>query len=222
MKKNIALLGAGPHANVVIDVIEQEDKYQLIGLIDSRRDIGSAYNDYTILGRQEHIVKLKKEYDLFGLIICIGDNWLRSVVAQKVSEVCPDIEYVNAIHPSVQLGKNVAVGKGVVIMPGCIVNTEASIGNHCIINTLSSLEHNSVMEDFSSLSAGVITGGYMTLKKYSAVALGVTIFDRVTIGEHCVIGSGALVTKDIPDFALAYGSPARVIRERSIGEKYLK
>jgi sugar O-acyltransferase (sialic acid O-acetyltransferase NeuD family) len=222
MKKKIALLGAGSHANVVIDLVEKESKYTLVGLIDSKRDVGSPFNDYSIIGRQEQINELKKEYDLFGIIVCIGDNWLRSVVVKKITEACPELEYVNAIHPSVQIGKNVKIGKGVVIMPGCVVNTEASIGNHCIINTLSSLEHNCVMEDYSSLSAGVITGGHMTLKKYSAVALGVTVFDRVTIEEHCVIGSGALITKDIPAYSLAYGSPARVVRVRSVGEKYLK
>jgi sugar O-acyltransferase (sialic acid O-acetyltransferase NeuD family) len=222
MKRNVALLGAGPHANVVIDILEKENQYSIVGLIDSKREIGSAFNEYSIIGRQEELCDIKKKYNLYGLLVCIGDNWLRGLVAKKVKEACPDIVFVNAIHPSVQLGKNVVIGEGVVIMPNCVVNTEAKIGNHCIINTLSSLEHNCVMEDYSSLSAGVVTGGYMTLKEYSAVALGVTIFDRVTIGMHCVIGSGSLVTKNIPDFSLAYGSPAHVIRPREIGEKYLR
>jgi len=40
----------------------------------------------------------------------------------------------------------------------------------------------------------------------------VTILGGVTIGHGCAIGAGSLVTKDIPAYSLAYGSPARVIR----------
>lgn len=41
----------------------------------------------------------------------------------------------------------------------------------------------------------------------------VTILPGVHIGKRCVIGAGSLVTKDIPDDSLAYGSPCRVIRK---------
>lgn len=48
----------------------------------------------------------------------------------------------------------------------------------------------------------------------------VTIMPGVTIGNNCVIGVGAIVTKDIPDNSVAVGVPARVIQ--SIDEYYLK
>jgi acetyltransferase-like isoleucine patch superfamily enzyme len=60
------------------------------------------------------------------------------------------------------------------------------------------------------------------IKKYAAVTLGVTILDRVSIGENSVIGSGSLVTKSIPDNVLAYGAPAKVMRNREEGERFLK
>jgi len=40
----------------------------------------------------------------------------------------------------------------------------------------------------------------------------------VTIGKACVIGAGSLVTKDVPDYSLAVGSPAKVVRK--IGPEY--
>ena len=52
--------------------------------------------------------------------------------------------------------------------------------------------------------------------------LGVTILDRVEIGQNTVVGSGALVVKSLPDNVLAYGNPAKIIRERKEGEKFLK
>ena len=39
------------------------------------------------------------------------------------------------------------------------------------------------------------------------------ILKGVTVGEHAVIGAGSVVTRDVPPYALAAGSPAKVIRE---------
>ena len=46
------------------------------------------------------------------------------------------------------------------------------------------------------------------------VGSGVTILDGVRIGNHCIIGAGAVVTKDIPDYAIVGGVPAKIIKMR--------
>ncbi|WP_244666174.1 sugar O-acetyltransferase [Lactobacillus nasalidis] len=52
----------------------------------------------------------------------------------------------------------------------------------------------------------------VTIKKNAWIGASVTIMPGVTIGENAVIGGGAVVTKDIPDNAIAAGVPAKVIR----------
>lgn len=46
----------------------------------------------------------------------------------------------------------------------------------------------------------------------SFIGMGARIFPGVTIGKHCVIGANAVVTHDIPDYCVAAGMPARVIK----------
>lgn len=84
------------------------------------------------------------------------------------------------------------------------------------------VEHDCIVHDFASISAGSIMGGKVEIGKYSAITLGVTIADRLKIGENSVVGSGALVLSDVPDNVLVYGSPARVVRQRAPGERFLK
>jgi acetyltransferase-like isoleucine patch superfamily enzyme len=50
----------------------------------------------------------------------------------------------------------------------------------------------------------------------------VTVLDRLEIGENTVVGAGSLVVKSLPDDVLVYGNPAKVIRNRIAGEKFLK
>ena len=163
-----------------------------------------------------------KEYNIEVGVISIGDNWSRYYVYNQIRELSLDFEFVNAIHPSIVIGNNVTLGKGIVAMAGCIFNPKSFIGNFTFFATGAQVEHDNYIDDFSSISAGSITGGYVKLGKYSAVTLGVTIMDRVEIGENTVIGSGSLVTKSFPSDVLAYGNPAKIIRNRTKGEKFLK
>ena len=129
---------------------------------------------------------------------------------------------MNAIHPSVIIGNTTELGIGIVAMAGCIFNPKAKIGNFTFFATGAQVEHDNEIEDFASISAGSLTGGYVKIGKFSAITLGVTIMDRLEIGENTVIGSGSLVTKSIPSNVLAYGIPAKIIKNRVEGEKFLK
>ena len=107
-------------------------------------------------------------------------------------------------------------------MAGCIINPKTTIGDFTFFATGAQIDHDCTIEDYASISAGSVLGGYVIVKEYAAITLGVTIIDRLTIGFNTVIGSGSLVTKSFPNNVLAYGSPAKVMKNRKQGEKFLK
>jgi sugar O-acyltransferase (sialic acid O-acetyltransferase NeuD family) len=220
--KNIVLIGGGNQAHYTIDIIEKEGKYNIVGIIDSIQEIGSERFGYKILGRQENLKELILTYNIEGGIISIGDNWSRYYVYNQIVDIVPDFEFVNAIHPSVVIGNTTELGVGIVAMAGCIFNPKAKIGNFTFFATGAQVEHDNEIGDFASISAGSLTGGYVKLGKFSAITLGVTVIDRIEIGENTVVGAGSLVIKPLPDNVLAYGNPAKIIRDRVKGEKFLK
>ncbi|HVM48662.1 MAG TPA: NeuD/PglB/VioB family sugar acetyltransferase [Candidatus Acidoferrum sp.] len=220
--QNILLFGGGLHVHYCIDNIEKEGKYRVAGITDPYKTPGSELYGYRVLGRQEELLRLIREHDLYGGLITIGDNWERKHAYDAIHTIKPDFVFVNTIHPSALIGRDVELGVGNLIMAGAIINPGARIGNFCFVATGAQVEHDNVMHDFSSISAGSITGGKVEIGKYSAITLGVTIADRLKIGENTVIGSGSLVLDDVPDNVLAYGSPAKVVRSRKPGERFLK
>ena len=220
--KKLVLIGGGNQAHYTIDIIERENKYKIIGIIDSIHDIGSDRFGYKIIGRQENLKELIKEYNIDVGVISIGDNWSRSCVWNKIIEQVPTFEFVNAIHPSVVIGNNVEIGVGVVAMAGCIFNPKAVIEDFTFFATGAQVEHDCYIGKFASISAGSTLGGYVDLGKFSAITLGVTVIDRIHIGEHSVVGSGSLVVNNVPDNVLVYGSPSKIIRERKPEDKFLK
>ena len=220
--KNIVLFGGGNQVHYTLDIIQKQGLYNVIGIIDSVHDVGTERFGYKVIGRQEDIKSLIEEYGIEAGIITIGDNWIRYKISEQVKNLVKDFEFVNAIHPSVVIGNNVQIGTGVVVMAGVIINPMAKIGNHTFFATGCQIEHDCTIEDYASVSAGSVLGGYVHIKRYSAITLNVTILDRTTIGENSVVGSGSLVLKDVPDNILAYGNPCKNIRYRGVGEKFLK
>ena len=220
--KNVVLFGGGLHANVCIDIIEKTNEWNIVGIVDSLAAIGSDLYGYPVIGRQENLVELVAKYDISGGLISIGDNFSRKIVYDCLVSQIPDFHFINAVHPSAQIGRRVEIGKGVVIMAGCNINPDTLIADFCITLTGAQIEHNCRLNEFSSVSVGSILGGKVTIGAFSAVTLGVTILDRITIGSNTVVGAGSLVINDLPDNVLAYGNPAKIIRNRTFGERFLK
>ena len=220
-KERILIFGGSEHARCVIDIIEQVGRYKIVGIIDRDKVKGTLCEGYEVLGNIDDLPKIIKEYDVLKGLIAIGDNYLRSRNAEIIKKHSSDFSFVSAIHPSAIIGKKVAIGDGTVIMAGVIVNNDAVIGQHCYLSTKASLGHDSVVGDFSSLSPGVTAGGSTTIGFCSAVGIGANILNGKSIGNHSMIGSGSLVVKDIGDFVVAYGVPAKVVRNREEGDKYL-
>lgn len=221
-KPNIVLIGGGNHVQYCIDIIERENKYNIVGIIDSIKDIGEELYGYKIIGRQEDLKNLSSTYNFEAGIITVGDNWTRRKIFNSIIDIDWTFKFVNAIHPSVIIGNNVNIGCGVIAMAGVIFNPGSRIGDFSFFATGAQIEHDCIIGEFASVSAGSILGGHVHIKNYAAITLGVTIMDRLTIGNNTVIGSGSLVTKDMPDNVLAYGNPAKIIRTRKPGERFLK
>jgi sugar O-acyltransferase (sialic acid O-acetyltransferase NeuD family) len=219
---NIVLIGGGAGLHCVIDVVEKINVYNIVGIIDSKYEIGTDLYGHKVIGRQEDIEALCVEYDVKGGVITIGDNWSRYHVYNEIRKCMPDFNFVNAIHPSCIIGKNVTIGVGVVAMAGCIFNPGSFIGDFSIFLTGAQVEHDCYISEFASLSAGSVLGGYVKLGKFSAITLNVTVLDRLEIGENTVIGSGSLVLKSLPSNVLVYGNPAKIIRTREERERFLK
>ncbi|MBV9303135.1 MAG: NeuD/PglB/VioB family sugar acetyltransferase [Acidobacteriaceae bacterium] len=217
----IIVIGCSGHARVVVDILEEEKRCRIVGLVDTYKPSGTEVLGYQVLGSDEDLPALVAAGICNGVIVAIGDNWVRSRVVEKIRERVPQIRFVSAIHPAARIARNVSIGAGTVVMAGTIVNTHARIGEFCILNTGCSLDHDSVMKHFSSLAPRAVTGGGVKIGAFSAIAIGATISHEVQIGDHTIVGAGATVLKDLPDQVVAYGTPARVIRERSPGDPYL-
>lgn len=88
------------------------------------------------------------------------------------------------------------------------------IGNHVNLAqgvVVSGLNHNFQNADQLISEQGVSTSP-ITINDDVWIGANAVIAAGVTIGKHCVIGAGSVVTKDVPDYSVAVGNPAKVIK----------
>lgn len=215
------IIGASGHAKVVIDAATSQQHFEVIGLLDEQKQIGEQHFGKPILGRQSNIAEIMKEHQVELAFVAIGDNAIRAKVVDQLEEAVPELRFAVIVHAKAIVAKQSEISPGTLVLAGAVVNANAHIGKHCIVNTLASVEHDVMMADYVSLAPGAITGGNAVIRAFSAIGLGANILHGVTVAEECVIGAGATVIHDIPANSVALGLPAKVIRTRVHGDRYL-
>jgi len=212
--ESIFVLGASGHAKVVIDILERQSQWRIAGLVDTYKATGTMLMGYRVLGSEDRLPELMAQYGVGGGIVAIGDNRMRRQVALRVAAIASQFRFINAVHPSARIAREVEMGEGIAIMAGVTVNAGTRIGNFCYVNTNASVDHDNVLEPFSCLQPNSATGGNVRLGSLSVLAMGAIAVPGISIGEDTVVGAGSTVLDDMPDGVVAYGTPCRIIRSR--------
>jgi len=171
--EKILLIGGGGHAKSVIDVIEQEGRFEIAGIVE--KFIGESHSvlDYEIIGTDDELPCLREHYDY--AIVTVGQiesAKLRIKLYTRLKELGFNLPAV--ISPLAYISKHATLGEGTVVMHHALVNAGAKVGNNCIINSKALVEHDAVVESHCHISTGAILNGDVYVKEKSFVGSGVT------------------------------------------------
>lgn len=211
--KDLVLIGGGGHCKSVIDVIETEGKYQIVGILDVKELIGTSVLGYQIIGTDDDIKKLRTKG--CGFLITVGQikNYsLRIRLFKQLKESGASIPVIYS--PTSQVSRNSNIGVGSVIMHQAIVNAGARVGNNCIINTKALIEHDCNVGDHCHVSTAAIINGNCTIGDACFIGSNSVVSNGVSIAQQCVVGAGTVLYKNIlEEKSLLVGNPARFIRK---------
>ena len=115
-------------------------------------------------------------------------------------------------------GNRVKFGKGVFINHSAILSASGGIEFEDGSMAAPGLRIATINHDMNQRHA-IYTYGKVTVKKNAWIGMNVTICPGVTIGKYAVVAAGAVVTKDVPDYAVVGGVPAKVIRMQDPSEQ---
>jgi sugar O-acyltransferase (sialic acid O-acetyltransferase NeuD family) len=192
--KEIILIGGGGHCKSVIDVIEQEGKFQIIGIVDKSELLDVKVLGYPVIGNDSDLADLSKKYRY--ALVTVGQIKSSSLrvrlfkLAVKVGLTMPNI-----ISPRAYVSKHAMIGQGTVIMHDALVNANAKIGENCIINSKALIEHDVVIENHCHISTGSIINGGTVVKCHTFFGSNSVAKENIVIEKQSVIGGGVTVLK---------------------------
>lgn len=211
---DLVVFGAGGHAVSVAEVARSAG-WRVLAFVDAQRE-GTTLLGLPVIGRADAMLAAGA-----AAVVAIGDNAVRQRVAGDLAARAPGTRFPTLVHGSASVSSYAALGPGTVVAQNASVGAAARIGAFCIVNTAASVDHETVMEDFASIAPGAVTGGRAMIGLRSAVSIGAVVKHGVVIGPDSVLGANSYLHADLPEGRVAYGSPARVVRERRVGDPYL-
>ena len=210
-KEEIILIGGGGHCKAVIDVIEEERKYKIAGIVDLREKIGQKILGYEIIATDDDLPKLTNEYKNFFITIGqIQSAELRIRIFNILKEY--NITLPIIISPYAYVSKYSKIGEGTIIMHHAIINTNSSIGKNCIINNQALIEHDVVIKDNCHISTGSKVNGKTVVGNNCFLGSNTVLSNNLSISDNCIISAGSVVLKNIDQQGIYIGNPLRKIQ----------
>jgi acetyltransferase-like isoleucine patch superfamily enzyme len=165
------------------------------------------------------------------------------MLSQDLNTRFPKVRFYNPalteVQTNVEIGESSRVGTFSLIHQGARIGQNCTIGSHCnicecrignwvSIQTACHITRGTVIEDNVFIGPGVVTlndplvpGRTMkapTIRAGARIGGGTVLMPGVTIGRNATIGSGAVVTKDVPEGCTVVGNPARALVRRTPDE----
>lgn len=129
------------------------------------------------------------------------------------------IWHFSHVMPDCEIGERVNIGQNVYVSAGCV------IGNGCKIQNNVSIYTGVILEDEVFCGPSMVFTNVLNPRAFierkdeyrrtlvgrgASIGANATILCGVTLGRYCFVGAGAVVTRDVPDYATIYGNPARL------------
>jgi sugar O-acyltransferase (sialic acid O-acetyltransferase NeuD family) len=192
MKDKLILIGGGGHCKSCIDVIEQEGRFEIAGILDVPEKVGTNVLGYPVIGTDDMISELIKEYQYFFITVGqIGSPEIRVEIFDKLKQLSLGLPVI--ISPRAYVSSHAVIGEGTIVMHHAIVNAGGIVGSNCILNSKCLIEHDAQIENHCHIATGAIINGGVNVGKRSFVGSGVITKQYADIPAGSFIKAQSLI-----------------------------
>ena len=204
--QDLVILGTGIHSAEMATIIERVNRekptWNLKGHIAPKSDdMPKEWFGHPVLGTVE---ALEKHPEAF----VIADNEFPRDVQVPLKRWVTLVDPTCFVHPAAQLGS------GTVLYPGCFVGARAVTGFRCFSLANTVINHDDVLGAHVVCASSVILAGCVTVGDHAYLGQGCMVRQFLKLGRNCLIGMGAVVTKDVEEDVVMAGNPACKMKDR--------
>jgi UDP-perosamine 4-acetyltransferase len=207
----IIMIGAGGHARVLADAMRAAGlSLTAVASPDHAAPRGVLSGLPHMRGDDDVLALDARDVVLVNGVGSVGDATARRAVFERFHAA--GFSFASVVHPAATVAPDVAIGEGVQLMAGVVVQTGCRIGDNAILNTRASIDHDCSIGAHAHLAPGAVLSGNVKIGAATLVGVGACIIQGVSIGAGSIIGAGAAVVADVPDRVLSAGVPAKQVK----------
>lgn len=196
-------------AEIVLSLARTRGSHYLVGYLNDRFGLGATLHGGTVIGAFDDWTRLSGDSTFVAPLHKAG---MMPLNAKRVDSLkIPVHRWSKLIDPLAVVADEASISAGSVVAPGAQVGPDSHVGTHCFLRAGAIVSHDVFVGDYVYLGQTSVIGGYGHVAKGAHIAPGAIVRDNVRVGEFALVGMGAIVTKDIPSYAIVQGAPARIV-----------
>lgn len=206
--KHLIIIGARGYGRGTFDTAQTMKGYgvdfDIKGFLDDKKDALDGYEGYPQILDSVENYQIQKD-DIF--ICALGDVKYKKKYAKIILD--KGGEFMNVIHGSAIIGKNVKMGVGCMVGTFSKIDCDAEIGDFVSIQDHCDIGHDTKVASWSILDCYSFLGGFSSIGESVTMHTRSTLIPKKHIGDNSVINAGSVVIRNVPDDSLMMGNPAK-------------
>jgi sugar O-acyltransferase (sialic acid O-acetyltransferase NeuD family) len=205
----LIIFGIGELAELAHFYFTNDSKYEVCGFALDKKYINSAtFLDLPIIDFDN----IEENYspNEYKLFIAIGYTKLNQNRIDKYEEskskgyeLASYVSSKSTFWPGLVVGENTFIMEDNTIMPFC------KIGNNVLVWVNNIIAHHMIIEDHVTITSHCAIGGNVIIKEQAFIGLNSSLRNNLTIGKGAIIGTASNVVKDVDEYKVMLGNPAK-------------
>lgn len=212
-KDKVVIFGIGQIASVAYFYLTHDSPFEVVSFTVDRQWLKkSRFHDLPVVAFDE--VEIKYPPKDFMMFIPLSYRDVNKIRVEKYLQAKKKkyklISYICSkatTWPGLEIGDNCFIFENNVIQP------YVKIGNNVILWSGNHIGHHSIIEDHCFITSHVVISGSCRIGERSFLGVNSTVRDNVTIARQCVMGAGAIITKDTIEKGVYYGAGANILKK---------
>lgn len=179
-------------------------EFDIKGYLDDKADALDGYNDYPpILGAVETYAI--EPDDVF--VCALGEVKWKKHYSQLILD--KGGEFITLIHKTAYVGKNTTIGKGCLLLAGCRLHCDVTVGNYVTIQPYAILGHDVTVADWCLINAFADCGGFSRMEEGATLHTTSFLLPKKKMGAYSTLGAGSVAVRNVKEGTVVLGVPAK-------------